>query len=206
MSDGYQTKVYCDQNGDRQVIESGGTVLVKSGGQIVVQSGGVIELNTGAALTVNSVDLIASIAALSGLDSTELGYLNSVVAGTAAASKVVVLDSGGDVTWPEGGDIALGTTTGTKIGTATAQKLAFHNSTPVIQRAAAAQASVTTTVGAAVATTAATNVAPYGFTQAQADAIIANLNALRVDVLAVVVLDNEVRAALVEKGIIKGAA
>lgn len=48
----------------------------------------------------------------------------------------------------------------------------------------AAGAAAVTTVGAAVAGTAATNSTPYGFAQAQADAIVANVNALRVDVLA----------------------
>ncbi len=91
----------------------------------------------------------------------------------------------GDLTMADGKNIAANTTTGTKIGTATGQKLAFHNSTPVIQRVGAAQA--------AVATTGAVNVTPYGFTTAaQADAIVT--------------LVNELRAALVEKGIIKGAA
>lgn len=81
--------------------------------------------------------------------------------------------------------IILGTTIGTKIGTSTSQKLAFHNSTPVIQRAGAAQV--------AVVTTASTNVTPFGFTTAaQADAIVT--------------LVNEIRAALVQKGLIKGAA
>lgn len=82
-------------------------------------------------------------------------------------------------------NIKFQTTTGTKIGTATGQKLAFHNSTPVIQRAGAAQA--------AVATTASTNIAPYGYTTAaQADAIVT--------------LVNEIRATLVEKGLMKGSA
>ena len=92
--------------------------------------------------------------------------------------------NGVDITIGEATDIATGTTTGTKIGTAAAQKLAFHNATPVIQRAGAAQA--------AVATTAATDSTPFGFAEAQANAIVA--------------LVNELRAALVEKGIIKGAA
>ena len=79
----------------------------------------------------------------------------------------------------------LGTTTGLKIGADTTGKLAFHGSTPVVQRAGAAQA--------AVAGTGSTNSSPYGFTtSAQADAIVT--------------LVNELRAALVEKGIIKGAA
>lgn len=74
---------------------------------------------------------------------------------------------------------------GIKYGISTSEKLAFHGSTPVIQRTGAAQA--------AVATTAATNVVPYGYTtQAQADAIVT--------------LVNEIRAALVQIGIIKGSA
>ena len=98
----------------------------------------------------------------------------------AAESLSEIADDG----LADGVDIALGTSTGTKIGTATAQKLAFHNSTPVIQRASAAQA--------AVATDAATSTLPFGFTESQANGIITLLN--------------ELRAALVEKGIIKGSA
>ena len=82
-------------------------------------------------------------------------------------------------------NIVLGTTTGMKIGTATTQKLSFHNSTPVAQRAGAAQA--------AVATTGSTNITPYWFTTA------AQANAL-------VTLVNELRAAMVEKWLIKWAA
>lgn len=82
-------------------------------------------------------------------------------------------------------DLVLSTDTGTKIGTAVGQKLAFHDSTPVVQRAGAAQV--------AVATTATTQTTPFGFsTQEQGDALVA--------------LVNEIRAALVEKGLIKGAA
>ncbi len=93
-----------------------------------------------------------------------------------AAGQMVLADSY---------NIQFNTTTGSKIGTATNEKIAFHGSTAVIQRAGAAQA--------AVATTAATQTTPWGFsTQAQADAIVT--------------LVNELRAALVEKGLIKGAA
>lgn len=96
-----------------------------------------------------------------------------------------LLTPAGGLSVPDAKDVALATTTGTKIGTATDQKLAFHNSTPVIQRAGAAQV--------AAATTAPTNTTPYGYTtSAQAAAVITLLN--------------EIRAALVEKGIIKGAA
>ena len=45
-------------------------------------------------------------------------------------------------------------------------------------------ATVPTATAVAVATTAATNVIPYGFAQAQADAIVTAVNALVADVLA----------------------
>lgn len=91
----------------------------------------------------------------------------------------------GDVTMADAKNIILNATTGTKIGTATTEKLAFHNAAPVIQRAGAAQA--------AVATTASTNVTPFGYTTAaQADSIVTLLN--------------EIRAVLVEKGLMKGSA
>lgn len=63
-------------------------------------------------------------------------------------------------------------------------KVGFHAVTPVAQRSGAAQA--------AVATTAPTDTAPFGYTEAQATALIT--------------LVNELRDALVEKGIIKGSA
>jgi hypothetical protein len=118
-------------------------------------------------------------------DSDNAGSVAYTLADLAtSAADALKLSKAADDALAEGVDIALGTTTGSKIGTATAQKLAFHNSTPVIQRAGAAQA--------AVVDTGATAITPYGYTEAQANAIIA--------------LVNELRAALVEKGIIKGAA
>lgn len=42
----------------------------------------------------------------------------------------------GAVTMADPSDIALGSTTGTKIGTATTQKLGFYNKTPIAQKAA----------------------------------------------------------------------
>ncbi len=93
---------------------------------------------------------------------------------TITATPAVAMADGTHFTFTGGG---------TKFGTATSQPLGFHNATPSIQRAGAAQAAVVTT-GAALAS--------YGYTQAQADAIVT--------------LVNELRAALVEKGLIKGAA
>lgn len=87
-------------------------------------------------------------------------------------------------TFAEGVNLSFGTTTGSKLGTAVGQKLGFHNASPTAQRASASQA--------AVAATAATSSTPFGYSEAQANAIVTLLN--------------EIRAALVEKGIIKGAA
>jgi hypothetical protein len=73
---------------------------------------------------------------------------------------------------------------GGSFGRNASDKLSFHGIQPVIMRSNVAQA--------AVATTAPTNTTPYGFTtSAQAQALIT--------------LVNELRAAMVEIGIIKGS-
>lgn len=72
---------------------------------------------------------------------------------------------------------------GANLGKDEDSKISFHGATPTEQRASVSQA--------AVATTAATSSTPYGYSEAQANGIVTLLN--------------EIRAALVEKGIIKGA-
>lgn len=132
------------------------------------------------------VPTLAASAATTYTNSATLYIAGATVAGTnvTATNKFALWIAGGNIKLGVG-DVVLDTVTGTTIGTATAQKLAFHAATPVIQRAGEAQA--------AVVTTSATQSTPYGFaTQAQADAIVT--------------LVNELRAALVEKGLIKGAA
>lgn len=97
----------------------------------------------------------------------------------------VLLKNNRSDTLADGVNLAVGSTTGTKIATATTQKLGFHNATPTAQASGAAQA--------AVATTTATNTTPYGYsTQAQANAIVTLLN--------------EIRSVLVAKGLMKGSA
>ncbi len=70
------------------------------------------------------------------------------------------------------------------VGRATTSKVGFHGSTPSTQRSGSAQD--------AVVDTAATSTTPFGYTEAQANAIIALLN--------------EIRATLVAKGLMKGEA
>ena len=74
---------------------------------------------------------------------------------------------------------------GVVIGQSTSEKVGFYGTTPIVQRVGSAQA--------AVATTGSTTTSPKGYTtKTQANAIVT--------------LVNEVRAALVAVGIIKGAA
>lgn len=70
------------------------------------------------------------------------------------------------------------------VGQSATDKIGFYGVTPIVKRVGAAQA--------AVATTAATSTSPFGFAQAQADAIVA--------------LVNEMRATLVALGLMKGSA
>ena len=109
----------------------------------------------------------------------------SVVGATAGAQVFTLgVTSNGDLTLATTKNIVTAGN-GSSFGGAAAQKTSFHGVTPVIQRAGLAQA--------VVVTTAATQTTPFGFaTGAQADAIVT--------------LVNELRAALVAKGIITGAA
>lgn len=122
-----------------------------------------------------------------------------------------------DQSLAEGVDISTGTSTGSKVATATDQKLAFHNSTPVVQRASANQTAVTDNTGGSVAdaiaaavTTFTPSVAWDGAavfpSAADATAIAAAITALTNGLAKNLELTNELRAALVEKGLIKGSA
>ena len=54
-------------------------------------------------------------------------------------STVFSISSAGVLTMADPANIAVGTTTGTKIGTATSQKLGFWNTTPIVQPVGATQ-------------------------------------------------------------------
>lgn len=113
------------------------------------------------------------------------GVFNLRVGGQAAGNLWFKVSAAGVFTILDGATFVLGSTNGCQFGTAITEKLAFYGSAPIVQRAGAAQA--------AVATTGATNVTPFGYTTAaQADAIVT--------------LANELRASLVALGLVKGAA
>lgn len=65
-------------------------------------------------------------------------------------------------------NITDGRPDGAVIGASATEKIGFFGATPVVQQTGAV----------AVATTAATSTSPFGFTEAQANAIIAGINAL----------------------------
>lgn len=81
--------------------------------------------------------------------------------------------------------LSNGNSEGTVFGQSTSDKIAFYGKTPIVQRANASQA--------AVSTTASTSSSPVGYaTTTQADAIVTLLN--------------ECRAALVAYGFMKGSS
>ena len=91
---------------------------------------------------------------------------------------------------------------GLLLGTNSGQKVGLHGATPTARRTGAAQAAVTAT-GAAVTTA---DGSDAGTTQTLANALKVQGNANHADIAALIVLVNELRAALVEKGVVKGAA
>jgi hypothetical protein len=147
--------------------------------------------------------------AVEALSSVEAGVIDGVTAGTWAASKACTLDASGDATLPDGCDLALNATTGTKIGTAVTQKLGFWNVTPVVQPASGDQADqgAMTTVGSNTGTSAA-GLSLIGDTSTgdQSAALMNDLVALQEDIAALDTLVTAIRTALVDTGIMKGAA
>ena len=156
---------------------------------------------------------------------------NVDVPGTLDVTGAAVLDStltvagaatfNGSVTIGDADDIILATGTGTKIGTAVGQKLGFYNKTPVVQPAAAAQAAaaaqtqdaVTDSTGGSVSTTLAAIAAGAAYAQADMTAvknalasIASQLAKIRTDVTNIKTLQDAERTALVDLGLIKGAA
>lgn len=108
---------------------------------------------------------------------------------TEIDAAVMTTDTTTTRTFTDARNIAFGTSTGTKLGTSTSQKIGFWNATPVVRPSAYTQTYSTATkthnnpTATSISTTAATNIAPWGYsTQAQADAIVAAINALITDV------------------------
>lgn len=146
------------------------------------------------------------------------GSSTGVTPGTVLASSVVVVDASknvgnfGNVTFDEAKNLIVGTTTGSKIGTSVSQKLGFWNATPVIQQASANQAaltaqsqtSLTDNSGGSASTTLA-SISDTATKNAVAS-LAAELALIKTDVAGIYTLLTAMRTALVNTGMMKGAA
>lgn len=79
-------------------------------------------------------------------NNSEFGQLAFKVQNSGTMSTRLTLQAA-TLTLADALNIAVNTTTGTKIGTATTQKIGFYNATPVVQPAAIADLTVTATTG-----------------------------------------------------------
>jgi len=91
-------KVHEGMQGDSLEVEDGGVVQIKSGARVFLESGAILHLATGADIKVNGDSLIAEIAALTGLDTGELGVLDSASSANDTTGKVAILGAGGAMT------------------------------------------------------------------------------------------------------------
>ena len=150
--------------------------------------------------TIVNADVSASAAIAGTKIAPDFGAQNVVTTGTLGAGATTVGTLAAAATTLSGnltlGDnnIVAGTTTGAKIGTATTQKLAFYNATPIVQPAGANQAALTNSTGG----TADGTLAAVSGSGADTD-INNNFTELHT-------LLNEIRTAMVNLGLIKGAA
>lgn len=102
----------------------------------------------------------------------------------------------GSSTFADAANLAFGTTTGTKIGTSATQKIGFWNATPIVQPSGAAQAAVTD--GSGGTANAATGVQPVTGTL--------NSTILNNSIATILALQNAMRTAMVNAGLMKGSA
>jgi hypothetical protein len=212
-----------------------GDVTVNSSGVTAIGSGVIVDADVSASaeIAVSKLadgaarQLLQTDAAGTGVEWTD----NADLPGTLDVTGAAVLDStltvagaatfNGNVTMGDADNIILNTTTGTKIGTAVGQKIGFWNVTPVVQPAAAGQAaaaaqtqdSLTDSTGGTASTTLAAITAGAAYAQADLTAIknaIASLASqlakIRTDVANIKTLQDASRTALVNTGIMKGAA
>jgi hypothetical protein len=212
-----------------------GDVTVNSSGVTAIGSGVIVDADVSASAEI-AVSKLADGAARQLLQTDSAGTgvewaSNIDVPGTLDVTGAAVLDStltvagattlNGSLTMGDADDIVVNTGTGTKIGTAVGQKIGFWNVTPVVQPAAAGQAaaaaqtqdSLTDSTGGTASTTLAAITAGAAYAQADLTAIknaIASLASqlakIRTDVANIKTLQDASRTALVNTGIMKGAA
>ena len=156
-----------------------------------------------------------------------------VISDSGVTKKITAANLKGDcirtvsdvIAIPDADNISFATGTGSKLGTATTQKIGFWNATPVVQPAAAEQAAaaaqtqdaVTDSTGGSATTALAAITAPAAnaTTSLTNDmtavknalaSIAAQLAKIKTDVANIKTLQDATRTALVNTGLMKGAA
>ena len=127
------------------------TRATSAGGVTVVQNGdNVAELRfsgTDGTGSIQAAGIIAAVDGTPGANDMPGRLVFSVTAdGAASPTEALRISNDRSITVSDGGNVVLGTTTGTKIGTATTQKIGFYNATPVVQPTAVADATDAATV------------------------------------------------------------
>lgn len=93
---------------------------------------------------------------------------------------------------------------GTSFGQSATDLISFYGATPIVQPTNANQAAITTGVAGSVTTTTPTLTA-YGYTTAQAAALLTAVNNINTFINLQGPLNDSIRTALVNLGLIKGA-
>jgi hypothetical protein len=122
---------------------------------------------------------------------------------TSASAALIAVSAAGDVTLAGGVDVALDSTTGSKLGTGSTQRLGFWGATPTQRPASADQAAVAMNItdGEFTALT-----IPDTYSTGEFVTFRGKCEELADDVRAHETLLNSLRSALVNAGIIKGSA
>lgn len=201
----YQTGVYLDEGGNRLVCSPSGTILIEDGGTLTIGAAGSVAAGstfTSDVTLSSGADLVFSGATgkCQVVVPDNLAEALKVVEGSTAYLTFVTTNGsegitvGVPLTLADAKDVAVGTTTGSKIGTGATQKLGFFGATPVVQPAAAGQVALTDSSGG----TASDTIAAIGATYTQAE--------VRNAVASLAAKVNTLRTALVNLGLIKGSA
>jgi hypothetical protein len=156
---------------------------------------GVLTVNTtgfpASTFHVRLATVVADTGTITSITDARLPWVSS----GANGNTVYLALAGGTLT--DGANVAVGSTTGTKIGTASTQKLGFWGATAIVQPSGSAQAAITNSTGG----TASTTLSAVGATNSGDVSGTINNN-----LASLWNLQNAMRTAMVNAGLMKGSA